>query len=77
AFILIMLFSFVGSQLRPIDESYQEPALSNIRPGANYLKYPAQIVKEGVKEISSGISYSVALTNEGNVYAWGKQPIYL
>lgn len=77
AFILILLFSFVGSELRPIDESYQEPALSNVRPGANYLKYPSAIVKEGVKEISSGISFSVALTNQGNVYVWGKQPIYL
>ena len=77
AFILILLFSFVGSELRPIDESYQEPALSNVRPGANYLKYPSAIVKEGVKEISSGISFSVALTNQGNVYIWGKQPIYL
>lgn len=77
AFILILLFSFVGSQLRPIDESYQETALSNVRPGSNYLKYPSSIVKEGVKDISSGISFSVALTNEGNVYVWGKQPIYL
>ncbi|MDD4658335.1 MAG: hypothetical protein PHW26_04800, partial [Eubacteriales bacterium] len=77
AFIFILLFSFVGSQLRPIDESYQEPVMSNVRPGVNYLKYPSQIVKEGVKEISSGISFSVALTNKGNVYVWGKQPIYL
>lgn len=77
AFILILLFSFVGSQLRPIDESYQETALRDVRPGANYLKYPSAIVKEGVKEISSGISFSVALTNKGNVYVWGKQPIYL
>ncbi|MDD2283250.1 MAG: ABC transporter permease subunit [Eubacteriales bacterium] len=77
AFILILLFSFLGSQLRPIDESYQEPVLSNVRPGANFLKYPSQIVQEGVKEISSGISFSVALTNKGNVYVWGKQPIYL
>jgi peptide/nickel transport system permease protein len=76
AFILILLFSFVGSQLRPINPSYQEPAMSNVRPGTNYLKYPDTIVKEGVKNIASGISFSVALTNEGNVYVWGKQPVY-
>jgi peptide/nickel transport system permease protein len=77
SFILIMLFAFVGSQLRPIDESYQEPALSNVRPGANYLKYPSQICNEDIKDISSGVSFSVALTDNGNVYAWGKQPIYI
>lgn len=77
AFVAILLFAFVGGYLRPISESYQEPLLANVRPGGNYLNYPSKIVKEGVKQISSGISFSVALTNEGNPYVWGKQPIYL
>lgn len=76
-FILILAFSFVGAQLRPINLTYQEPALSNIRPGWNYLDYPKELVKEGVKDISSGVSFSVALSKAGKLYIWGKQPVYI
>jgi peptide/nickel transport system permease protein len=76
-FILILAFSFVGAQLRPINLTYQEPALSNIRPGWNYLDYPQELVKEGVKDISSGVSFSVALSKAGKLYIWGKQPVYI
>lgn len=71
--ISILAFSFVGSQLRPIDLSYVETALRNIRPGLNYLKFPRQLANEGVKEISSGVSFSVAVSDEGNVFVWGTE----
>lgn len=77
SFILIMAFSFVGSQFRPINAYYQEPVMANIRPGYNYLKYPSQLVKEGVKDISSGVSFSIGLSQEGNIFLWGQQPVYL
>lgn len=76
-FVAILAFSFVGAQLRPIQMNYIEPLMANIGPGANYLNYPAQLVKEGVETISSGVSFSVALSKAGNVYVWGRQPIYL
>lgn len=76
-FILIMAFSFVGAEFMPMDLTYQEPALSNVRPGWDFLDYPAQLVKEGVQEISSGVSFSVALSNEGNLFVWGVQPVYI
>lgn len=76
-FIMILAFSFVGSQFRPMDLTYQEPALSNIRPGTNYLDIPSQLVKEGVKTISSGVSFSVGLSDAGKLYVWGQQPVYL
>lgn len=76
-FIVILAFSFVGSKLRPMDLSYVETALRNIRPGLNYLKYPDKLVKEGVKQISSGISFSVGLSESGKVYVWGTEPTYI
>ena len=77
AFILIMAFSFVGSQLRPINLNYQETVMRNIRPGTNYLNYPSQLVREGVKDISSGVSFSIGLSEAGNVFVWGTQPIQI
>lgn len=76
-FILILGFSFIGSQFQPINLTYQEPSLANIRPGWNYLDYPSQLVQEGVKDISSGVSFSVGLSKVGKIYVWGKQPVYL
>lgn len=77
SFILIMAFSFVGAYIRPINLHYQEPVLANIRPGWNNLRYSSQLVKEGVKDISSGVSFSIGLSEAGNIYLWGSQPVYL
>ena len=76
-FIAILLFSFVGSQLRPINLSYVETVLRNLRPGRNYLKYPDPLVQEGVEQIASGVSFSVGLSKSGHVYVWGSEPTYL
>ena len=72
--ISILAFSFVGSRINPINLSYVETALRNIRPGMNYLKFPQQLVQEGVKQISSGVSFSVGLSDSGKVYVWGTEP---
>jgi len=76
-FICVLCFSFVGSQLKPMDLSYVETTLRNIRPSRNYLNFPAQLAKEGVKQISSGISFSVGLSEKGKVYVWGSEPSYI
>ncbi|MDP3486698.1 MAG: ABC transporter permease subunit, partial [Bacillota bacterium] len=75
--ILILGFSFVGSYVKPINLSYVETALRNLRPGYNYLKFPRQLAKDGVKQISSGVSFSVALSESGRVYVWGTEPAYI
>ena len=76
-FILVLCFSFVGSRLRPINLSYVETALRNIRPSYNYLNFPAELAKEGVKQISSGVSFSIGLSEKGKVYVWGTEPSYI
>ncbi len=76
-FILILMFSFVGSHVKPMDLSHVETALRNIKPGTNYLKYPSRLVREGIKQISSGVSFSVGLSKAGKLYVWGTEPIYI
>lgn len=76
-FILVLGFSFIGSQLKPIDLSYVETALRNIRPSTSFLSYPKELAKEGVKQISSGISFSMGLSEKGKVYIWGCEPSYI
>jgi len=75
--VTIMCFSFIGSQIVPLDLSYVETVLRSIRPGYDYLKFPAQLAKEGVEQIASGASFSVALSKAGNVYVWGTEPAYV
>lgn len=76
-FIAMLSFSFVGSNLRPLDLSYVETTLRNIRPGTNYLKFPAALQRDGVKDISSGVSFSIGLSEKGDVYMWGREPAYI
>lgn len=70
-FLLIFSFSFIGSALNPIDFVYSEPVLKNIQPGTGYLSIPKAVAKENIKEITSGVSFSFALTESGKVYGWG------
>lgn len=70
-FAAILAFSFIGSIIYPIDALQTETIMKYIGPGRNYLKYDSRLETEGVAEIGSGVSFSIALTNEGNVYGWG------
>lgn len=70
-FVLIFLFSFLGSVLVPMDALKTETILKNIGPGKGYLKVDSDLEKEGVKSIHSGISFSIGLSNSGKVYGWG------
>lgn len=76
-FVLVMTFSFLGSHLRPINLSYQETTMRNIRPGVNHLKYPSALEREGVRDISVGTSFSIGVSEQGNVFVWGTQPIQI
>lgn len=71
-FIGIFSFSYIGGAFHKIDPLYHEPILQNIGPGKGYLKYPSELEGKNIVQISSGITFSVGLTDEGKVYAWGK-----
>jgi len=73
AFIAVFLFSFLGSFLYPINESYTELTNANIRPSRNMLRYPREINEGNLVKIVSGISFSAALTDDGNLHVWGTE----
>lgn len=70
-FIAIMLFTFGGSALNPVDLYDTSLVLQNVKPGKGYLNVPKKLQQEGIKDMSTGITFSVALSNEGNLYVWG------
>ena len=68
---LIFFFSFGLSFFFPLN-IYESNALQrNLPPAYNYLNYPKQLVREGVVDIQSGISFSVGLSEAGKLYVWG------
>ncbi len=73
-FVAIFTLSFLGSALIPLNENYTELSHANIRPGTNYLSYPSELSGEEIVKISSGISFSAAITNSGEFYIWGTEP---
>lgn len=72
-FILIFVIVFGGTTFGPAYDEYEhDTPLQNLSPGKNFLKVDKKL-KNPVK-IESGVSYSVALDEEGKVYFWGKNP---
>lgn len=72
AFVILMGVVFIGGAILPYDAFYNQPILRNIGPGYGYLNFPSQLEEEGVVNISSGITYSVGLSEDSNVFIWGK-----
>ncbi len=73
-FVSVFILCFAGSVLLPIDQNYTELTHANIRPGTNYLDIPKQLSPSQIKKISSGISFSAAITNDGEFFLWGTEP---
>jgi len=70
-FVAMIIVVFGGSALLPIDLYETEPVLRNTQPGSGYTDFPSVLNDVGVETISTGITYSVALADNGDVYAWG------
>lgn len=70
-FVLMIVVVFGGSALFPIDLYETEPVLRNTQPGTGYTNIPSELNSVGVDTISTGITYSVALGSNGDVYTWG------
>lgn len=71
-FVSVFTFSYIGGMLNPLDSVYNEPILKNVGPGKGYLDIPSELQGKEIKNISSGITFSVALTSDGEIYTWGK-----
>ncbi len=73
-FVIVFVISFVGSMFVPIDDTYTELTNSNLKPGTNYLSVPKELQGENIVKISSGVSFSAAITDEGEFHIWGTEP---
>ena len=76
--LIIFLFIFLSVLIYPmvndIDLSYQEQTQQNVAPGSNMMKVPKKL-QGNIKEISVGATFSVGLSNDGEVFVWGKSKI--
>jgi peptide/nickel transport system permease protein len=72
-FLSVFLFSVLGSQLNPLNVTYTELTNSNIRPSQNFLRMPRELGDKDIVKIVSGISFSVALTSDGDLTVWGTE----
>ncbi len=72
-FIIIFLFSFVGSAIIPMDETYTELTNADLKPGINYLDVPSELQGKAIAKIASGVSFSAAITQDGEFYIWGTE----
>ncbi len=73
-FLAVFALCFIGSAIIPLNESYTELTHANLRPSLNYLNFPSELEGKSVKKISSGISFSAAITESGEFYIWGSEP---
>ncbi len=73
-FLAIFLLCFIGSALVPLNENYTELTHANLLPSLNYLNFPKELSEKNIKDISSGISFSAAITDDGEFYIWGSEP---
>lgn len=70
-FIAIFIIVFVGSTMVPFDPFYTAGPMRNVPPGENYMEVPQSLLDEGVEDIQSGITFSVGLSKEANIFFWG------
>lgn len=73
-FIIIFLGVIIYPAVNKIDLTYQEQTQQNISPGFNMMKVPKKL-QGNIKEISVGSKFSVGLSNDGEVFVWGKTKI--
>lgn len=69
-FILVLLFTFVGSMFVKFDVNYTQTILRNTAPGTNYLAIPSNLNGK-IKKIAAGTSFAFAIDKDGKLHAWG------
>jgi len=72
-FVAVCLFCFIGAALNPLPLTYVEYTNSNLQPGMNYLSYPKSLADKNVVKIVSGVSFSIALDDQGDLTIWGTE----
>lgn len=73
-FLVIFLTVLIGPLVYPVDLSYSEQSQINVAPGLDLMKYPKELEGKLV-QIGVGPTFAVGLTEDGQVYTWGKTKI--
>ena len=73
--IAIMLFVFIAPLFVVLDLGEQDSTLVNVSPGYSMMKYPSELVSNGVVDIAVGNNFAVGVDANGDVYTWGKTKI--
>ena len=71
-FVVMFLFVFIGPLFLPTySDTYTETTQKSVPPGFNMMSVPKEL-KNDIKEIDTYGTFSVGLSNSGNVYVWGQ-----
>ncbi|MBQ4116385.1 MAG: ABC transporter permease subunit [Clostridia bacterium] len=71
-FLTMFLFVFIGPLFFPTySDTYTETTQKSVPPGFNMMSVPKEL-KNDIKEIDTYGTFSVGLSNAGNVYVWGQ-----
>lgn len=69
-FLIIFLIVIIGPMFVEQDLSYQESTQTNLAPSISYMSLP-NTMKNKVKKISIGPSFSVGVNESGGISIWG------
>ncbi|MDO4567650.1 MAG: ABC transporter permease subunit [Clostridia bacterium] len=69
-FTIILLFVLIGRSFVTLDLSYVDSSQMNIPPGFDMLSVPSEL-NGNIKRIEAGKSFSIGLSNDGEVFIWG------
>ncbi len=70
-FMALFAFIFIGSMFVPFDPYSNNGEMKNLPPSSNYTDVPGDLLKEGVADIQSGVTFSAGISKNGKFYFWG------
>lgn len=73
-FVFILLVVLIGPIFKPIELSFNETTQINVAPGFDIMDMPDSL-KGNIKDLSVGPTFSVAISEDGELHIWGKTKI--
>jgi len=73
-FIAIFLFVMIGPIFWPLNLAEEDNTQINLGPGLHLMTLPNEL-RNNVKKIAVGNTFSVGVSNDGKVYTWGHTKI--
>ena len=74
-FIMFCFVIFAPKFMKNYSDSYTEITQKNVPPTLSMMKVPQKLQDEGIKSIDGYGSFSIGLSEAGNVYIWGATQI--